>query len=330
MTSFAVVIPLYNKGPHIARALDSVLRQTRLPEEIIVVDDNSTDDGVAIVSGYQDPRIRVFRRTMPGPGGYAARNLAINEAKSEWIAFLDADDAWSPDHLAAVAGTIAESEGVEDQDRAVSAPLTCVFSGYEIVEPSGARRLDRFSRARGRGKLQIMDFATVLDTWLELGDCPIWTSASAFRRTHLIEAGLFPAERCVRGGDKDLWLRVAALGRIAACPAVSAIYYRDAINMVTRTQSTNARHCMCETIVAMIERHRDRMPQLLKRLFNREVFNYSIYATRNSDIDRSIWRGFYGREDPLKLVILVLLSVPGFPAIARSGRNALVRLGLLQ
>jgi glycosyltransferase involved in cell wall biosynthesis len=325
MTSFAVVIPLYNKGPHVARALDSVLRQTRPPEEIIVVDDNSTDDGVAVVAGYQDPRIRVLRRTQPGPGGYAARNLAINEAKSEWIAFLDADDAWSPNHLAVVAETITAVDA-EPND----VPLACVFSGFEVVEPSGARRSDRFSRVRGRGAVAVLDFSAVLDTWLELGDCPIWTSASAFPRARLIEAGLFPAERCVRGGDKDLWLRVAALGRTAACPAVTAIYYRDATNMVTRTQSTNARHCMCETIVAMIARHHDRLPRLLKRLFNQEVFNYSVYATRSSDIDRSIWRGFYGREDPMKLATLALLSIPGVPALARHGRRALVRLGLLQ
>src|SRR5882724_6939837 len=100
MTSIAVVIPLYNKGLHIRRALDSVLAQSRRPDEIIIVDDNSSDEGPAEVAKYADPRIRLLHRTTPGPGGYAARNLAIEHAHSEWIAFLDADDAWTFDHLA--------------------------------------------------------------------------------------------------------------------------------------------------------------------------------------------------------------------------------------
>src|SRR5581483_943964 len=202
MTRFAVVIPLYNKGPHIERALDSVLAQTRAADEIIVVDDNSTDEGPARVAGYGDPRIRRLKRTQPGPGGYAARNLAITETDCDWIAFLDADDAWKPDHLAAVEATIAAAER-DPTDQS----LVCVFSGYDVIEADGECRWDRYSRRHGRDRPEVFDFSGLLKLWLELGECPIWTSATAFTRASLLKAGMFPAERCVRGGDKDLWFR---------------------------------------------------------------------------------------------------------------------------
>lgn len=318
MTRFAVVIPLYNKGPHIERALDSVLAQTRPADEIIVVDDNSADEGPSRVAGYGDPRIRLLRRTQPGPGGYAARNLAITETECDWIAFLGADDAWTPDHLAAVEATIATAT-----DRPTEPPLVCVFSGYDNVEPDGRRHLDPYSRHHGRERSEVFDFSGLLKLWLELGDCPIWTSASAFTRASLLAAGMFPADRCVRGGDKDLWLRAAALGRSAACPARTAIYYRDAVNMVTRLRTTNARHCMCDTISGMLRNAGNGTAMLLRRLFNQEVYSYSLYATRGGKVDRAIWSGFYGREDPLKLLVLQVLSMPGVPALARLAKTML-------
>ena len=98
----------------------------------------------------------------------------------------------------------------------------------------------------------MLDFRALLTAWLDLKECPVWTSAAAFRRQALIDAGLFPAGRCVRGGDKDLWLRVARNTEVVAAPGTTAIYHRDATNMVTRRNSTDARHCLCETIIAML------------------------------------------------------------------------------
>ncbi|TVV73605.1 glycosyltransferase family 2 protein, partial [Sphingomonas solaris] len=99
--AFAVVVPLHDKGRHIERALRSIAAQTLAPAEIIVIDDASTDDGPGIVAAF--PGVRLLRRSEPGPGGYAARNLGMREAAAPWIAFLDADDAWAPEHLATLA-----------------------------------------------------------------------------------------------------------------------------------------------------------------------------------------------------------------------------------
>jgi GT2 family glycosyltransferase len=312
MTSFAVVVPLYNKRPHIERALASVLAQTEAPAEILVVDDASTDGGLDPVVRHRDERLKILRRAEPGPGGYAARNMAILRAQSDWIAFLDADDAWRPDHLATVRATITQSAG--------ALRLACVFAGYSNIWPDGRAEPDRYSREIGRTRARLLDFEALLNAWLDVKECPIWTSASAFRRQALIDAGLFPAGRCLRGGDKDLWLRVARTTQVAAAPGVTAIYHRDATNMVTRRSSTDARHCLCETIIAMLHEASPSERTLLKRLFNQEVYQYALHAAKERTVNPESWRGFYAGEDPLRFLVLAGLSTTAGAYAARQVR----------
>jgi glycosyltransferase involved in cell wall biosynthesis len=92
-----VVIPLFNKGGFVRRAVDSVLHQTFTDLRVVVVDDGSSDDGVHIVEHIQDPRLRVLRAGHRGPG--AARNLGMRSLDTDWIALLDADDEWHPTWL---------------------------------------------------------------------------------------------------------------------------------------------------------------------------------------------------------------------------------------
>ncbi|MGQ9606919.1 MAG: glycosyltransferase family 2 protein [Thermogutta sp.] len=93
----SVVIPVWNAARYLPETLRSVLRQTRPPEEIVVVDDGSTDASAAVAEGF-GPTVRVLRQENRGES--AARNRGIEAARGEWIAFLDADDLWHPDKLA--------------------------------------------------------------------------------------------------------------------------------------------------------------------------------------------------------------------------------------
>jgi len=77
---FSVVIPIYNKGPHIHRSISSVINQTFQNFELILVNDASTDNSLEEIQKFTDEHIRLFQRTQPGPGGYAARNLGIEKA----------------------------------------------------------------------------------------------------------------------------------------------------------------------------------------------------------------------------------------------------------
>lgn len=91
------VVPVYNRSHTIKRAIDSVLSQSCLPEEVIVVDDCSIDNTGEILKGYGD-KITIIR--MPeNSGPSAARNAGTRHARTEWIAFLDSDDCWEKDKL---------------------------------------------------------------------------------------------------------------------------------------------------------------------------------------------------------------------------------------
>lgn len=97
MPAISVIIPLYNKENEVSRAIKSVLSQTFVDFEVIVVNDGSTDKGPDIVKSISDPRIRIIDQ--PNAGVSAARNRGIFEAQAGLIAFLDADDEWEPDFL---------------------------------------------------------------------------------------------------------------------------------------------------------------------------------------------------------------------------------------
>src|SRR5690554_1171937 len=96
---FTVVISVFNKEKYVARAIDSVLDQTYDDFELIIVCDPSTDKSNEVVGRYKRKNIKILYREQPGPGGYAARNLGVKYAQGQWVAFLDADDIWLPNHL---------------------------------------------------------------------------------------------------------------------------------------------------------------------------------------------------------------------------------------
>lgn len=92
----SVITPAYNVAPYIGQCIESVQAQTLPDWEMIIVDDASTDDTVAVVQQYLgDPRIRLLCNVQNlGPGG--TRNRALEAAQGEWVAVLDADDWIAP------------------------------------------------------------------------------------------------------------------------------------------------------------------------------------------------------------------------------------------
>ncbi len=101
----SVVIPIYNAGRFIAAAIDGVLADGH-PAEIIVVDDGSTDGGMALTAGYGD---RIVRLSRPNGGIGAARNTGLAAATGDYVVFLDADDVYQGRFLTSVAAFAAES-----------------------------------------------------------------------------------------------------------------------------------------------------------------------------------------------------------------------------
>lgn len=100
----SVVIPLYNKEASIEQSLKSVLSQSYDDFEVVIVDDGSTDASVSIVESINDPRLRLIKQENGGPS--KARNTGVQNARGEWIVFLDADDEFLPNALKMFAETI--------------------------------------------------------------------------------------------------------------------------------------------------------------------------------------------------------------------------------
>src|SRR5918993_498800 len=98
MMSVSVVVPTRNRSRLLASTLRSVLVQRGVELEVIVVDEGSTDNTPEMLAALDDPRVRVLRHDVPR-GLSAARNRGADEARGEWVAFVDDDDLWAPEKL---------------------------------------------------------------------------------------------------------------------------------------------------------------------------------------------------------------------------------------
>lgn len=107
----SIIVPVYNVGQYLRRCLDSIVRQTYRKLEILVIDDGSTDGSGEICEEYLcDQRVRIFHTENRGIP--CARNLGLDEAKGEWIGFVDADD-WIEDDMFEVLWKRAEETGAD-------------------------------------------------------------------------------------------------------------------------------------------------------------------------------------------------------------------------
>jgi glycosyltransferase involved in cell wall biosynthesis len=94
----SALIPTFNRREYVQRAIESVLSQTVPVDELVVVDDGSTDGTAEVIQRRFRGHTRVVRQENQGVSG--ARRRAIREARSEWVAFLDSDDEWTRDGIA--------------------------------------------------------------------------------------------------------------------------------------------------------------------------------------------------------------------------------------
>ncbi len=112
LPSVSIVLSTWNRSAMLARAIDSVLAQSRQDWELIVVDDGSEDDTPALLAAYgRDPRILALRQDHAGPG--AARNAALARARGPIIAYIDSDNEWRPDYLETMLPVFEERSTVQ-------------------------------------------------------------------------------------------------------------------------------------------------------------------------------------------------------------------------
>lgn len=196
----SVVIPLFNKAPYVSRTLASALAQISPASEIIVVDDGSTDGGGDLVA-ETFPDVRLVHQTNKGEGG--ARNTGVAEARFDWVAFLDADDLWYPNHLLELRRLIRDFNDAH-------------LVGTAYSESNGLE----FDQHHSFWPIQRMEVDILRFTRWNLG--AFWTSALAVRKTTLQEVGGFTKIRF--GADIEAWLKVGMRYECAYSTLTTATY----------------------------------------------------------------------------------------------------------
>lgn len=206
----SVVIPLYNKGRSIQDTINSVLNQSYVNFELIIVNDGSTDDSLEVVVSIHDPRIIVINKENGGVS--SARNLGIHKSSYEYIAFLDGDDIWSPNHLEILYGSLS----LLDSDCIGGAGTTFYKSHHKIFDET------RFKKSEPK----------VIDDYFEFMSSSTGrfnSSTLLVKKSKILETGLFN-ESLKYGEDVEFWYKLFSNYKLIYNSCVTAVYFLAAEN----------------------------------------------------------------------------------------------------
>ena len=209
MSSISVILPAYNAGKYLGEALESALSQTRPAAEIIVVDDGSTDGTVAVAEGFGRP-VRLIRNS-ENLGVGASRNRGVQASRGAYVAYLDADDKWRPNHLANL-GALLDAH----------ARVGFAFSPLEL-----------FGEKTGQWPVSVAQFAQPRNCFFDLlRNIPCGAGGLMIRRSlHDAIGGMDESvyigpkgRRIQQGEDLDYVIRAARIAEAMACPEPTALY----------------------------------------------------------------------------------------------------------
>ncbi|WP_186755701.1 glycosyltransferase family 2 protein [Echinicola salinicaeni] len=182
---FSVIIPLYNKAPYICRAIDSVLQQSHMGFEVIVINDGSTDGGDRLVEKRYGNQVHLIHQANQGVS--AARNRGISEAQGAYIAFLDADDFWHMDFL------------------------TCMEKVIEKYPDAGILGSTYITEGELKGERLISPEIRILDNYFQTASYNTWyTSSSTVIKKDFFTYNQGFKPHLTKGEDLDVWFRAIA------------------------------------------------------------------------------------------------------------------------
>ncbi len=197
----SVIMPVYNGEKYIKQAVESVYQQG-VPLELLVIDDGSTDHTQEVLSVYEGREDFRYLKNEKNMGAAGSRNRGVKEAKGEYIAYLDADDLWTPDKLEKELAFLKEKQAA------------FVFTGYEFADENG----------KGTGKIVRVP-ATI--TYKEaLKNTTIFTSTVMFDMEQLSKEQLQMPQ--IKSEDTALWWRILREGYVACGLDQNLVKYRRA------------------------------------------------------------------------------------------------------
>ena len=215
---FSVIIPLYNKELSIKNTIQSVLDQTYQEFEIIVINDGSTDNSAKQVKEITDSRIKIVQQNNQGVS--AARNHGIEEAKYEWIAFLDGDDFWEDNHLEEINNMIDKF------------PDQLIFAtSYQL-----SNKVTQFKNNHNENVYKVEDYFKDA-----LNESLIWTGVVVINKKCFDKVGKF-RPYLTNGEDIDLWARLARQFTLIKSNTVTCIYRVDAENRTSLNKNLRSTH----------------------------------------------------------------------------------------
>ncbi|MBW8015234.1 MAG: glycosyltransferase family 2 protein [Planctomycetes bacterium] len=232
----SVVIPAYNAEKYVARAIDSVLSQTRRADEIIIVDDGSTDGTAEVVKGYGDKVRYIYQENS---GASVARNTGINAATGEWIAFLDCDDEWLGEYLERQVGLIERNSDL-------------VWTGANYYKCCCEDDHNRQLHDKGAGS-ELLGGKEIYNDYFQayIKGASGWTGSLMIKRAALIEAGLFTASLPM-ANDIDMWWRIAyRWPRMGYNAEPLVVYHSHVADSITKKQ--RAPELLCDLIAGHLE-----------------------------------------------------------------------------
>lgn len=207
-------MPCYNAEKCIETSIDSVYRQTFKDFELIVVNDGSTDDSLAILKKLADrySGLRVIDQPNKGPG--PARNHGIKDAKGRFIAFLDSDDSWHPDCLSKLHRALQNNKDA-----------SIAYCGWQNIglEPNRCKPFIPPDYEKP-DKIETL-----------LRGCR-WPIHGALTRKSAIDAARGFDEQWTSCMDYDLWLRIASFNKIVLVPEVLAYYHHHDGEQITKNR----------------------------------------------------------------------------------------------
>jgi len=232
----SVIIPAYNAAAYVAEAIDSVLAQDYPLVEIIVVNDGSKDNTLDVLRGYGD-RIRVVDQANAGPP--KARNAGLHAVRGEFVAFLDADDVWSPSKLSAQIAHLAAHPDVGT-----------VYTRWHVwrADADGVFRVPQGQATLPARVGTVPQVSGWMYTRLLL-ECHLLTTTVLMRASLIRQIGEFDVT-LYNGDDYDYWLRASRIAKIDKLDFVGA-YYRVVQGSVSRkARPVNDERIVIEKAVA--------------------------------------------------------------------------------